>query len=208
MFEESMKKCIGECGRVLPLSEFPSYKLRSGKRSIRNKCQQCITEERRERLYRVGKSRPMSESRESSAFLGCYVAERALKDVFHNVKQMKYHNHGFDFVCGRGYKVDVKSSCICNEDDRVHSRWQFNIYKNTVADYFLCLAFDDRDSLNPLHLWLIPGEDVNYLVRLSISEGSKSLATFKKYELPRDNLEKSCLNLRMESKKKGDDESD
>ena len=110
-------------------------------------------------------------------YLGIVVAERVLAEVFNNTKRMPYGNPDYDFICGQGYKIDVKSSCLRNGG----KYWAFSISRNTVADYFLCLAFDDRDSLTPMHLWIVPGRDINHLHVASISK--RSIDKWKKYEL-------------------------
>lgn len=91
----------------------------------------------------------------SSVFLGCDIAEKVLSKVFKNVKVMPFGNPGFDFTCNKGKKIDVKSSCM-----RKNHNWVFKIRKNTIADFFLCIAFDNRKSLTPLYLWLIPSNEV------------------------------------------------
>lgn len=87
-------------------------------------------------------------------YLGCEVAEKVLSNVFKDVKVMKPNNPGYDLVCNKGKKIDVKSSCLRENG------WLFRIRKNTTADFFLCIAFDNRKSLTPLHLWLIPSDEV------------------------------------------------
>jgi len=64
-----------------------------------------------ERRHRLGISRPMGENRDCSKFLGVHVAEQVLSQVFNNVEVMPHNNKGFDFICNRGKKIDVKSSC-------------------------------------------------------------------------------------------------
>lgn len=88
-----------------------------------------------------------------SMYLGVYIAENVLSDIFENVRWMDFGNKGYDFVCDREYKIDVKSTC--NEE---HS-WRFIIKKNKIADYFLMIAFDNRENLKPLHIWLIKGDE-------------------------------------------------
>lgn len=106
--------------------------------------------------------RPFDENRECTLFLGVHVAERVLSHVFNDVEQMPINNIGYDFICNHGKKIDVKSSCM-----RLHQghapNWVFAIKYNTIADYFLCLAFDNRDNLTPLHIWLLPRNTVNHL---------------------------------------------
>ena len=107
---------------------------------------------------------PMSENKDCSVYFGVYIAERVLRNSFNDVEMMPYGNKGYDFVCNQGKLIDGKSSCF-NKD----GRWQFHINRNPIADYFLCLAFDNRKSLNILHAWLLPGEKFNHLVSVSIS---------------------------------------
>ena len=99
-------------------------------------------------------------NKECTLYLGCTVAERVLSHVFKNVERMSTNNPGYDFICGKGYMVDVKSSCRITRREHSDS-WRFTINYNITADYFLCIAFDDRELLNPEHLWLIPGSDIN-----------------------------------------------
>lgn len=109
----------------------------------------------------------MCKNRECTSFLGVHVAERVLNNVFKNAKRMPYGNRGYDFVCGRGYKIDVKSGCMLHSKGEA-DKWMFRIERNKIADCFLLIAFDDRESLNPLHLWLFPGEDINNNATVSI----------------------------------------
>ena len=124
------------------------------------------------RYHRKEGQRPMNENKKCAAFLGVHVAERVLGYVFKHVEKMPYGNAGFDFICGGGYKIDVKSSCL-----QKSGRWLFTTNHNTIADYFLCLAFDNREDLNPLHAWLIRGKKINHLVGASISP-----STIKKWD--------------------------
>ena len=55
--------------------------------------------------------RLMSEDRQGSLYLGCYIAEKLLSKVFNNVERMPVNNRGYDFKCGNGFLFDVKSSC-------------------------------------------------------------------------------------------------
>lgn len=144
---------------------------------------------RREASYANG-TLPMSENRECAPFLGVYVAEEVLCKVFKNVERMPYHNTGYDFRCNNGYLIDSKASCTITKHAK-SPRWKFNIAKNQIADYFLFIAFDDRERLNPLYLWLIPGNVVNYKVCASIS-----ITTINKWDEYRLDIDKviTCCN--------------
>ena len=122
---------------------------------------------------RAAGEKSMSENRECTQFLGVHVAENVLSKVFEDVIKQPFGNPGFDLICNKGKKIDVKSGCLIYGKSR-DERWQFRINKNKIADYFLCLAFDNRKDLNPLHIWLIPASDVNHQVGISVSTNTFS----------------------------------
>ena len=130
------------------------------------------------------------DNKNCSTYLGVTIAEQLLAKVFKNVKRMHNGNKGFDIICNQGYKIDIKSST----KTKTRNAWIFKINCNRIADYFLCIAFDDRKNLNPLHLWLIPSDEINYLVNLRISESK--LNKWSKFELT-DMLDKviGCCNI-------------
>lgn len=138
---------------------------------------------------------PMNENRECPAYLGVHVAEKVLRNVFNNVKQMPFENPGFDFICNKGKKIDVKSACMISSNRCKSPFWVFNINKNIIANYFLFLAFDNRKQLNPLYLWLMPGEIVNTLTQTSISQ--VTMKKWDKYKLDIENVIKCCDTIKQ-----------
>ncbi len=120
-------------------------------------CNSCATDIVTSRNHVNGISKPYTDNKKCSSYLGVGIAERVLSHVFKNVELMPMSNPGYDFICNHGKKIDVKSSCRYFHIGRSDS-WMFTINKNTSADYFLCIAFDDREHLNPEHVWLIPGD--------------------------------------------------
>ena len=194
-------KYCRRCDKTKSVSEF--YITHSGKRvgKIHSRCKSCKRAKSKEwsdshpgRLveYRHsrGINRPLSEAKETPAYLGVYVAERALSKFFDNIQRMPTNNPKFDFLCGRGFKIDVKSSCLRRGERK--ACWEFEIKRNEIADYFLCLAFDNREDLNPMHVWLIPGKMVCHLRMLAICGGPKSLSKWTKYERPMDSVVACC----------------
>ena len=142
------------------------------------------------RNNRKNGQRPMSENKECASYLGVCVAERVLRHVFKDVVRMPYGNPGYDFVCNRGYLVDSKSSCIIKSKNG----WSFAIRRNIVADYFLCLAFDNREYLNPLHVWLIHGGVLSHLTGASISPST--IHKWDEYKLDIDKVISCCDTLK------------
>ena len=132
---------------------------------------------------------PMGENKECPAYLGVHIAEEVLSSVFKNVQRMLYGHPGFDFICNGGYEIDVKSSCSHKDGS-----WIFHINHNTIADYFLCLAFDNREDLNPLHVWLIPGEKINHLKGTSISPST--IHKWDEYRLDISKVKMCCDTMR------------
>lgn len=126
-------------------------------------------------------------NRSCAQFLGIHIAEKILSKIFNHIEVMPVNNQGYDFICNKGKKIDVKSATICDD------RWGFHIRRNAIADYFLCLAFDNRDDLNPIHIWLIPSNVVNYKTNAVVS-----LSTINKwaaYEIDKLNQAIGCCDI-------------
>ncbi len=201
------KKC-GKCGIEKPLSEFYTHR-QWGHQSYCKACKKLYREQNidksraysREYGYRKGNKHPMETATDSASYLGVYIAERALSKFFDDIRRMPNGNPGYDFICRNGYKIDVKSSC---RHHRNHSPiWEFGIRRNTKADYFLLVAFDDRESLNPEHVWLIPGHVINDHSGLGITDTLKGLSRFSEYEKPLDRLIEGCEAIRNETGMEG-----
>ena len=124
---------------------------------------------------------PMSENKKCTLYLGVHVAERVLSNVFKDVIVMPTHNPGFDFICNKGMRIDVKSSCTTKDGG-----WVFMINRNKTADHFLCIAFDNRGDLNPLNIWLLPSSEVSNNVSISVSKST--LCKWDKYALDIDTV--------------------
>ena len=139
-------------------------------------------------------------------FLGCHVAERILSYVFKAVQRMPHGNIGFDFICNKGYKIDSKASCL-----HKNNTYDFNIKYNKIADYFLLIGFDNKENLNPQHIWLIKGDEIingyrklNDYQELVITNKLCCLENYAKYELI-DKLNETincCSNLKLERVRK------
>jgi hypothetical protein len=147
------------------------------------------------RSHITGKHMPMEEKTDCALYLGIVIAEQALLKFFDNITQMPNGNKGFDFICGRGLKIDVKSACMTN-NDKYNKRWVLRINKNIIADYFLVLLFDNRRNLAPMHVILIPGNVINMKTTISISNSPKTFEKWKRYEQPLDKVVECCNKMR------------
>ena len=81
-------------------------------------------------------SLPLSENKACSGYLGCYIAERMLLNLFKNVERVVNNNPGYDFKCDNGYLIEVKSSCKHLTKFNT-CYWIFHTKYNIIADYFL-----------------------------------------------------------------------
>ena len=182
-----MKKCT-VCDISKPLDEFHNDKSRKdGKFPHCKKCKEkyrcnhpeigiksCIKYRKthvdviRERRRQKSDGHSMYENKKCSHYLGIVIGERLVRHLFNNVEVMPFGNLKFDFICNRGKKIDVKTKCMYKRENG-NIRWKFQIKKNKIADFFILVAFDNRNDLNPLHLWMIPGNEINHQNSLSIS---------------------------------------
>ena len=72
--------------------------------------------------------------------------------------------------------------------------WAFIVNKNTVAEFFLCIAFDDRKILTPLHVWLLPGDLVNHLKNATIA--ASTVDKWDEYRLDIDKTVRCCDSMK------------
>ena len=138
----------------------------------------------------VKKRDKMVNNKTCSAYLGIHVAERVLSQTFKDVEVMPTNNPGYDFICNKGKKIDVKSACR-NSD----GRWVFAIRRNTVPDYFLFLAFDNRENLNPLYMWLVPSKCCD---TVSTSITQSTISKWKNFERDVGKVKECCGILKDE----------
>lgn len=139
---------------------------------------------------------PMHLNKQCSDYLGLHVAVNMLSKLFKDVERMPNNNIGYDFICNKGKKIDVKSSTF-RTTGKGYTGWVFTIRKNKIADYFLCLAFDNRDDLNPQHMWLIPSSELNHLYGTSITQST--IHKWDEYKHDVDKVIECCDTIKNET---------
>lgn len=148
-----------------------------------------VKELSKKHYYKTHSGNLMSDNPKCSYYLGICVAENVLKSVFKNVEQMPPNYPGYDFICNNGYRVNVKCSCLTYKKWKA-PRWNFYINMNKDTDYFLFLAFDNREDLNPMHIWLIPGDIVNCFS--GVGATINTIGKWDEYKLDIDKVIKCC----------------
>ena len=136
----------------------------------------------------------MYENKSCSSYLGIVVGERLCRYMFKDVEVMPHNNTGYDIVCNKSKKIDVKSACVTSTNDK-YLHWAFRIRHNTTADYFILVAFDNRTNLNPIHLWMIPGKEVNQKESISISPST--LHKWDKWKRDINNAQICCTEMKQ-----------
>lgn len=194
IYLEKTKVC-STCGERKPITEY--YKNAGRYDGVQVYCKACHKKYYHDYRHTSGQNKPMDEDRYCSDFLGVYVAEQVIAKTFKNVTRTPYGYQGYDLICGKGYKIDVKAACIGRPKGR-HNRWIFGIYNNTDADYFMCIAFNNRDDLEPQHIWMIPGDKINHLVCFCITDVPRSLKKWQEYEKPIDKITSCCNVMKSE----------
>lgn len=198
-----MKRC-SKCRNWKPLGEFSKDNKRKDRKNYWcNTCKSIagklykITHPEKANInrYKRGERVPLQIAKESGSYLGVYIAERVLANYFSDIERMPYGNPGYDFICKNGFKIDVKSACLSKRSEG-SDRWVFIIDHNQTADYFLLLAFDNRESLNPMHVWLIPGKDISNCVGVHIANTAPSLSKWLQYERPIGKVIANCNVLK------------
>ena len=142
---------------------------------------------RKDPLYDGWDSKTITTNKDCAVYLG-NIVEQLLSKIFKDVKVMPHGNRGFDFICSKDLKIDAKGGVISN------NKWNFFINRNRIADYFLCIGFNSRKDLIPIHLWLIPGNVINHLKSLKIYK--VNLNKWEKYEQSIDKAILCCNEMK------------
>jgi len=193
------KKC-SICKRMISVDEFNKNKI--AKDGLDTRCKECKRNANRirmmdknyrrrqsnlkkHRMHVLGIQKPMSENIGCSSYLGVYIAENKIDDLFDNLIKAPYGNRKYDFIDYNNKLYDVKSS-ILRYRKNANPYWEFTIRKNLYADYFICVAIDNRIDTNIMHMWIIPGDQINNKTTLHITNSDDILDKWREfeYELP------------------------
>ena len=196
-------KICTRCKIELPINEF--YK-RSDSNRYRSYCKICysvyyksnkdyIRSRKNDWMHKTGRTRPLKLANDCGPYLGIYIAEQVISQYFENVQRSPMGTPGYDIICKNGYKIDVKSSCITNKKNT--PGWVFNTRYNIIADYFVCLAFNNRYDLSPIHIWIIPNSNLMYKSSITITNSEKILKKWSKYEKPIGKVIECCDLMKM-----------
>jgi hypothetical protein len=165
------------CLLIKSISEFTPRP--ASKDGYKNECKDCCNKQNR-LLERKKGHVPYNENKSCSWYIGVYIAEPLLLSQFRTAQRMPHNNHGYDFICGNGFKIDVKSSCRLFYKGNKFPHFIFTTKHNTAADYFACVAIESRSNPIPLYYWLIPSKDVEHLKAVVISENQ--MHKYDKYQ--------------------------
>lgn len=149
----SMRECKYHGMQEYSWNTKQASRIAIGQTGLLPQCLECA------RQYRRGVRRTTTPG--CSRYVGIYIAERVLEKAF-KVMERANARDPYDFVCGRGLKVDSKCSCLSTGN----RTWHFWIGQNKVPDTFCLIALNnDTKTITihnamPIHVWLIPGTAV------------------------------------------------
>ena len=191
---EKTKTCT-VCYTKKSLDEF--YKDKSSKDGKRSICKECNKEKCKDYYYHGGGRekqgwKSMYKNKSSPQFIGIVVAERLIKHLFNDFEMMPPNFPGYDAVCNKGKKINIKASTAHMQQNKnsVTSTWLFAIRKNKVPDFYLLMAFDDTIDLNPLNVWLVRGSEINNQTGVRIS--SSTIHKWDKWKMDLNDARMCC----------------
>ena len=192
------KKCFGKQSKKYTQEHPEEYRKHALKYYYKNheeslKRMKNYQENHKDERRQKGGYLSMYENKSCASYLGVVIGERLCRHLFKDVEIMPNGNQGFDIICSKGMKIDVKtSSTRFNEGKYPH--WGFDINENKIPDFFICVAFDNRTDLNPLHLWMIPGDEINENASKSIS--LSTIHKWNQWERDIDDAQLCCAELK------------
>lgn len=198
-----MKTCT-KCHKRKSIDEFHKNKsMNDGRASW---CKQCSKEYDMDYYHNGGGKEKrgrisMYKNKNCAHYLGIVVAERLIKHLFNDVVMMPFGHPGYDMICNRGKKINVKASTINARQNKnsIMNTWKFNINYNKNCDFFLLMAFDNVIDCNPLNAWIIPGNEINNKSGLRIS--LRNIHRWNAWKMDLDNAQ-ACCDLMKEKNKK------
>ncbi len=121
------------------------------------------SEYKKEWQWNKGVRSPMSENDDCPQYLGIHMAERniakkILSAIYKDVEDMPYRHQGFDFICDKKFKIDIKSARL------IDGQWQFQIRYNNIADYFMLIGFNNEKNgeseLKCINIWWFKNDNI------------------------------------------------
>lgn len=181
--------------------KIPKYWLSAGCKTSTEYLDKCsknagfkdYAERTKEWTHRTGRNLPKEFNEDCSSHFGEFT-ENLMIQTFEDPIRMPYGNPGFDWKCKNGEKIDNKGACLIYTKGR-SPRWILPIEHNNIADWFILSMWDNRDSLNPLHVLafhkndIVRGRKFCEFENFSITNTLEKLKELEKHEVT-DRLDK------------------
>lgn len=163
---------------------------------------------------------PKEENRGCPLYFGEYIEEKYVSQIFEDPVQFEYprddmgriidRSKPYDFLCKQGLKIKHAASCLRRKDSgntevavgSIREYWGYLIRRNSVPDYWIFSGWDNRESLEPMYVWMIKRDEKidNQLVEMknvpfysrdtfTIYFNKKGIEKMSKYEVS-DKLDK------------------
>lgn len=149
IYSQEHREEIAERSKIYGQNHVKEMAERSKRHYLKNrekmiKAAKLYREENYERLAECARKRmgyiSMYKNKSCAAYLGIVIGERLCRYLFKDVQIMPNNNPGFDIICNKGKKIDVKTGCIHLNHGK-HSNWIFHIKKKHHCRLFHLYSF-------------------------------------------------------------------
>lgn len=120
---------------------------------------------------------PESENKSCPLYFGDYIEKKYVMQIFEDPILFEYKKDDmgriidkikpYDYICKKGLKIKHIASCVRIDEFHLSSYmgdpipyWGYLIKKNNIPDYYILSAWNDRNSLEPLYVWIIMGDEI------------------------------------------------
>lgn len=179
--------------------------------------------------YRANGGLPKEENVDCSLYFGEYIEKKYVSKIFEDPIPFEFpkdelgriidKRKPYDFLCKQGLKIKHAASCLRRKESNntevavgsVREYWGYLIRRNPIPDYWVLPGWNDRESLEPMYVWIIRGHD-EFLTQVMYDKGyqfqdrdsftiyfnEKGIKKMKKYEVTDklDKLKDICMNVR------------
>jgi hypothetical protein len=129
---------------------------------------------------------PQSENIDCPLYFGEYIEKKYVSRMFDEPTVFEYpkddmgriidNRKPYDFLCKRGLKIKHVASCLRRKKSDntefavggIREYWGYLIRRNSIPDYWVLSGWDNRESLEPMYVWVIKKDEIieNQLVKM------------------------------------------
>lgn len=150
---------------------------------IKSVCKKCKNEYELKYRHDTGISGRMKTNDKCGVFLW-EKAKHIIRTNFPTWIEMPQLTKHFNFIDDNGEKIAIRASVTLLAKNKFTPHWHFHVVENRIADKYIFMGFDSRQTLELIRAWIIPNNTYFKTIRgFGITTSEKSIAKWKKYEI-------------------------